>query len=52
MPDRTAEQFVIYVQRNDGKLPKRRRKEFEALTDSELDKLESTVRQAFEGFAL
>ncbi|MCA9814429.1 MAG: Fic family protein [Cyanobacteria bacterium HKST-UBA01] len=48
MPDRIAEKFVHYVQRNDGKLPKHRRKEFEALTEAELEKLESTVRRAFE----
>ena len=52
MPDRTAEQLVHYIQRNDGKLPKSRRKEFKALTDAELGKLENTVRRAFKGFVL
>ena len=52
MPDRMAERFVLYVQRNNGKLPERRRQEFEALTAEELNKLESTVRRAFDGFAV
>jgi hypothetical protein len=50
MPDRTAEQFVLYVQRNDGRLPQRRRKEFQALSEDEVAKLEEIVRDAFEGF--
>ncbi len=50
MPDRTAEQFVLYVHRNGGKLPNRRRKEFAALTEDELAKLEEIVRAAFDGF--
>lgn len=51
MPDRLAEQFVLYVQNNKGKLPNRRRKEFEKLTDTELKKLEEIVQEAFEGFS-
>ena len=51
MPDRMAEQFVLYVYGNAGKLPNRRRKEFAALTGDELAKLEEIVRAAFEGFA-
>lgn len=50
MPDRLAEQFILYVYKNDGRLPNRRRKEFEALTDDELAKLEEIVRTAFDGF--
>ncbi|HEY9867588.1 MAG TPA: Fic family protein [Candidatus Obscuribacterales bacterium] len=50
MPDRLAEQFILYVQQNNGKLPKRRRNEFAPLTDDELDRLEHIVAHAFEGF--
>jgi hypothetical protein len=50
MPDRMAEQFVLYVRQNNGQLPNRRRREFAALTDDELVKLEEIVRDAFEGF--
>jgi len=51
MPDRMAEQFILYVHRNGGKLPRRQRKEFAALTGEELAKLEEIVRDAFDGFA-
>lgn len=51
MPDRTAEQFLLYVFRNGGRLPNRRRKEFAALTDAELSDLEEIVREAFDGFS-
>jgi hypothetical protein len=50
MPDRMAEQFVLYVHRNKGKLPTKRRKEFAGLTEEELGKLEHIVQDAFEGF--
>jgi len=50
MPDRLAEQFILYVHRNQGHLPAKRRKEFEALTEEELAKLEEIVRDAFKGF--
>lgn len=50
MPDRLAEQFVLYVHRNGGKLPNKRRKEFSALTEKELSQMEEIVRDAFEGF--
>lgn len=50
MPDLLAEQFVLYVHRNSGTLPNRQRKEFAALTEGELEKLEEIVRDAFEGF--
>jgi Fic family protein len=50
MPDRMAEQFALYVHKNGGKLPKRRRKEFDGLTDSELSEMEEIVRDAFDGF--
>jgi len=50
MPDRMAEQFVLYVYRNNGSLPNRRRKEFAALTENELEKLEKIVKEAFADF--
>jgi hypothetical protein len=51
MPDLIAEQFVLFVQRNGGTLPnKRRKREFAALKDEELSELEEIVRDAFDGF--
>lgn len=52
MPDLMAEQFVMFVRRNGGSLPnKRRKREFAALKDEELAELEEIVRDAFDGFA-
>jgi len=46
-----AEQFVLFVNRNSGTLPnKRRKREFAALKEEELSALEEIVRDAFEGF--
>ena len=51
MPDLMAEQFVLFVHRNGGALPnKRRKREFAALKDEELSELEEIVRDAFDGF--
>lgn len=51
MPDLMAEQFVLFVYKNAGTLPnKRRKKEFAALEEEELSALEEIVRDAFEGF--
>jgi hypothetical protein len=51
MPDRLAEDFIMFVRQNQWELPKRRRnKEFEALTDTEVSMLENIVRDAFGGF--
>lgn len=51
MPDLMAEQFVLFVNRNSGTLPnKRRKREFAALKEEELSALEEIVRDAFEGF--
>jgi hypothetical protein len=48
MPDRLAGDFIMFVRQNEGTLPKSRRKrEFEALTDSELSDLEAIVQDAF-----
>ncbi len=51
MPDRLADLFIIYVTRNGGTLPNRRRSgEFHSLTDTELVELENIVQSAFDGF--
>lgn len=51
MPDRLAENLVLFVRQNEGALPKRRREgEFSALSDAEVAHLETVVRDAFDGF--
>jgi len=51
MPNRMAEDFIMFMRQNQWKLPKKRRQdEFEKLTDSEVSVLESIVRKAFDGF--
>ncbi|PLX72808.1 MAG: cell filamentation protein Fic [Desulfuromonas sp.] len=51
MPDNLAENLVLMILQNNGKLAKRRRqKEFEALADAEVSALEQIVQDAFEGF--
>ena len=50
MPDNLADRFVLYTQKNTGKLPKKRREEFHKLTEEEIEQLEEAVQEAFEGF--
>jgi hypothetical protein len=51
MPDWVAENLLMFIRQNKGKLPKRRRAgEFEKLTDAEVTSLEAVVSEAFEGF--
>ena len=51
MPDRKAEDFVMFVRQNGGKLSNRRRKDdFAALTQDEIERLEEIVQEAFHGF--
>jgi hypothetical protein len=51
MPDRLAENLVMFIRENHGRLSKRRREnEFQKLTDKEVALLEGIVREAFEGF--
>jgi len=51
MPDRLAENLVMLIRDNRGKLSKRRREsEFRNLTDKEVTLLEDIVRDVFEGF--
>lgn len=51
MPDRLAENLLMFIRQNGGTLPKRRRqREFKALNDKEVRQLEELVREAFDGF--
>lgn len=52
MPDRIAEDLVMFIRQNNGTLPKKRREgKFEKLTDDEVQRIESIVTEAFDGFA-
>jgi len=51
MPDRLAENLVMFIRQENGALPKNRRKhEFKALRDDEVALIEGIVRDAFDGF--
>lgn len=51
MPDRVAENLLMFVRQNKGTLPKRRRTgEFKKLTDAEVSLLEGVVNDAFDDF--
>ncbi len=51
IPSRAAEDFIMFMQQNNWKLPKKRRvDEFKVLTDTEVAKLESLAQDAFEDF--
>lgn len=51
MPDRIAENLIMFIRQQGGALPKRRRdKEFKALSDAEVEALEQIVNEAFEGY--
>jgi Fic family protein len=51
MPDRLAEDLVMYIRQNNGKLGKQRREnEFAKLTDQEIAAAEAIVQEAFAGF--
>lgn len=51
MPDRLAQNLILFIRQNDGKLSKRKReKDFSALTDDEVQKLENIVQDVFAGF--
>jgi len=51
MPDRLADDLLVFIRQNNGTLPKKRReREFEALTDEEVEHIERVVRDAFDGF--
>jgi Fic/DOC family len=51
MPDRLAQNLIMFIRQNSGTLSKRRReKEFSALTDDEVQRLENVIEDVFEGF--
>jgi hypothetical protein len=51
MPDRVAENLLMFIRQNKGTLPKRRRAgEFKKLTDDEVRLLEGIVNDAFDDF--
>ena len=51
MPDRLAENLIIFIRQNKGTLPRKRRKdEFEKLRDDEVTVIESIVNDAFADF--
>jgi Fic/DOC family len=53
MPDRIAEDLIMFMRQNQWKLPKKRRQdEYAKLTDKEVEALETVVREAFDGFDL
>src|SRR3546814_20097 len=48
MPDRLAQDLILLIRQNNGKLPKRRReKEFAALTDEEAVRIEAICEDVF-----
>jgi hypothetical protein len=51
MPDRLAQNLLMFIRQNHGKLPKNRRiGDYRALRDEEVTRLERIVRDAFDGF--
>ena len=51
MPDRLAQNLILFIRKNNGVLSKRRRKgEFSELEDTEVQQLETMINKAFEGF--
>jgi urease gamma subunit len=51
MPDRLADDLLLFIRQNEGTLAKKRReREFKALKDEEIAQLEEVVRNAFDGF--
>lgn len=48
MPDRIAENLIMFIRQNGGTLPKKRReKEFAALTDEEVNRIEAIYQSTF-----
>lgn len=51
MPDRMAEDLLLFIRKNNGKLGRKRREgQFAKLTDQEVAAIEAIVQEAFEGF--
>lgn len=52
MPDRLAENLIMYIRKNNGSLGRKRREnEFAKLTDDEVASIQTIVREAFDGYA-
>ena len=50
VPDRLAQDLIMFIRQNNGKLPKRRReREFVALTDEEAAQIEAICEESFGG---
>jgi len=50
MPDRVAENLIMFIRQNNGTLPrKRREREFKALSNEEVTAIEGIVNDAFAG---
>ena len=50
MPDQMAQSLILFIRQNQGTLPnKRRKREFELLSDEEVASLEQIIRDEFEG---
>jgi hypothetical protein len=51
MPDRVADNLVVFIRQNNGRLPKKRREgEFRKLSDDEVTLIEGVVSDAFASF--
>jgi hypothetical protein len=51
MPDRMAENLILYVRKNNGRLGRKwRENEFAKLTDAEVTSREEIVREACDGY--
>jgi hypothetical protein len=51
MPDRMAENLILYIRKNNGTLGRKRREnEFAKLTDAEVASVQEIVREAFDGY--
>jgi len=51
MPDRMAENLILYIRKNNGTLGRKRREnEFAKLTDTEVASVQEVVREAFDGY--
>jgi hypothetical protein len=51
MPDRMAENFILYIRKNNGTLGRKQREnEFAKLTDTEVASVQEVVREAFDGY--
>jgi hypothetical protein len=51
MPDRLAQNLILFIRQNNGTLSKRKREqEFSKLTDDEVQRLENIIQDVFEGF--